>query len=98
MSKNDKARDIQAAIAHVLRQDWNPIAVEDLPANEYDGYVGGVYRLLVSGADLDRVAAHLAQLERVAMGLPARDPAALRPVALKLQSLDVARTRRKPDV
>jgi hypothetical protein len=84
------------AIAHILRLDWNPIGVAGLPADEYDGYVGGVYRLLASGADANRVAAHLAQLERVSMGLAERQTADLLPIARKLLDLQISRSHRGP--
>jgi hypothetical protein len=39
------------------------------PSNDYDGYVGEVYRLLANGANGRPVGAHLAQLERLSTGL-----------------------------
>src|SRR5215207_9520069 len=36
--------------------------------DEYDSYVGGVYRLLASGASCEQVAEHLAELERGPLG------------------------------
>ena len=88
-SDKDSAREIQDTIARVLREDWNPIGLAGLPADEYDGYVGGVYRLLAENATPDRVAAHLARVETESTGLPHRDPAGLLPVARKLSALDV---------
>ena len=83
------AREIRDAIARVLREDWNPIAVAGLPDDEYDGYVGGLYRLLTEGASPVRIAARLAELERVSMGLTPRDASVLLPIAYKLAALDV---------
>jgi hypothetical protein len=70
--------------------------VPGLPANESDSYVGGVYRLLAKGADVRRVAAHLAQLERVSMGVPERQVADLLPVAHKLLDLQISLSHRGP--
>ena len=52
MNRSERAKEIQTAIAHVLMHEWDPIGIRDEPecANEYDGYAGGVYRLLASRA------------------------------------------------
>jgi|SoiMethySBSTD1v2_1073268.scaffolds.fasta_scaffold488199_1 hypothetical protein len=40
------ARDIQDRISRILFEDWNSIGFkDDLPSDEYDSYIGGVYRL-----------------------------------------------------
>ena len=90
MSRQHRPQEIQRSIARILRQDWNPIGVAGLPTDEYDSYVGGVYRLLASGADAHRLAAHLSRLERVSMGLPERQAADLLPVARKLLDLQIS--------
>ena len=56
--------------------------------DEYDAYIGGVYRLLASGATPRSVAEHLAQVETEQMGLgvPADE---LMDVAIKLSALNV---------
>jgi hypothetical protein len=90
MTKQSRVREIQTAIARVLRDEWNPIGVSGLPADEYDSYVRGVYRLLANGADAHRVAAHLAQLEYVSMGLPERQIADLLAVANKLLDVQIS--------
>jgi hypothetical protein len=86
-----KARDIQRAIAQILLRDWDPIHVKDEPQaqDEYDGYVGGVYRLLVSGAGPQTVAEHLCRVEAESMGYDQAHPSDLLPVAEKLCKLDV---------
>ena len=51
----DKAesRRIRVLIRHVLLEVWDPIGVKDEPfaRDEYDGYIGKLYELLVSHAD-----------------------------------------------
>jgi hypothetical protein len=90
-AKLRRAREIQAAIARVLLQDWDPIGIQDVPEaqDEYDGYVGGVYRLLATGASPQEVAAHLSTIESEAMGCTPAKPSDVLPVAEKLCRLDV---------
>ena len=65
-----RGRLIQQAIGRILLEDWNPIRIPSgVPPDEYDAYIGGVYRLLSSGAGPEKVAEHLTAIERDAMGL-----------------------------
>ena len=92
MSSRDRdARRIQDDIRQVLLNDWDPLGSSgcDLCADEYDAYIGGVYRLLANRASALEIATHLTRIEVDAMGLPSLDPARLLPVAEKLSSLDV---------
>lgn len=86
-----KAREIQQNIRLVLLRDWDPIGVHDEPMaqDEYDAYVGSVYRLLASGATEQQIAEHLWCIERDTMRLPSTDSAKLLPVAKKLGALHV---------
>jgi|SRR5438128_5344846 len=90
-AKLRRAREIQAAIGKVLLQDWDPIGIRDVPEaqDEYDGYVGGVYRLLASGASPHDVATHLSTIESGRMGYTQAKPSDLLPVAEKLCRLSV---------
>jgi hypothetical protein len=89
--RDDRARQIQESIRGVLLHEWDPIGVKDVPEaqDEYDGYVGGVYGLLVSGATAEQLAEHLWKIETDTMGLSTPDQAALLPVAQNLRGLDV---------
>jgi len=71
-------------------REWDPIHVQDIPEaqDEYDGYVGGVYRLLANGASEVTIATHLASVERESMGL-ATNTEALLAVARHLRQIDV---------
>ena len=96
-SQGRNAQRIQDQIRRVLRNDWNPLGrfgIEIHP-DEYDGYIGGVYRRLARGVPARDIAAHLARLEVDAMGLPTTDPARLLPVAEKLKRLDLLSPRRR---
>ena len=89
-SREERAHQIQAQIREVLLRGWDPIGVRDEPRaqDEYDSYVGGVYRLLASGAAPRSVAEHLAKLEADEMGLGV-SPDKLLGVAAKLCALNV---------
>jgi hypothetical protein len=52
--------------------------------DEYDAYVGGVYRLLESGATAKELAVHLAKVETASLGFEDTQPKMLIPVAKKL--------------
>lgn len=73
----------------MLIRDWDPIHVQNIPEakDEYDQYIGGIYRLLVSGASESAIATHLASVERESMGLPTSAEALLT-VARRLKQLD----------
>jgi hypothetical protein len=89
-SRERQAKAVQDAIRRVLLRDWDPIGVRDAPQaqDEYDGYIGGVYRLLATGAAEHDVAEHLAQIERDSMGFSTR-PDALVKVASRLKEIEI---------
>jgi hypothetical protein len=45
--------------------EWDPIGVGDIPeaADEYDGYIGGIYKLLDQGSSEGALYSHLRQIE-----------------------------------
>jgi hypothetical protein len=87
-----RAMAIQESIAQILLRDWDPIGVSDIPEaqDEYDSYVGGVYRLLASQCSADDVIDHLARIESQTMGLSRIAREKLRPVATRLIALNVS--------
>jgi len=89
-ARDQRAQEIQESIRDVLLRDWDPIHVQDEPQaqDEYDSYVGGVYRLIASGASPRALAEHLARIERDAMGF-GTSAEQLIEVAMKLSKLDV---------
>jgi hypothetical protein len=96
--RKDRAREIQGSIRDLLLHHWDPIGIVDVPEaqDEYDSYVGGVYRLLASGASIDQLVEHLREIETIQMGLSVPDAAhqagwsaQLREVASRLQGLNV---------
>jgi SAM-dependent methyltransferase len=91
-----RAREIQSEIRKILLEDWNPIR-GGVPADEYDAYVGGVYRLLSAGAAPEEIAAHLAEIEREHLGLSEATVEANLAVAHKLSLLDVSLVSKGPE-
>ncbi len=90
-SREGRAREIQRAIGEILLRNWDPVGVKDEPRaqDEYDAYVGGVYRLIASGATARQIAEHLAHLEAEQLGFADTDPKMLIPLAEKLLRLNV---------
>lgn len=86
-----RAREIQDQIHEILLRDWDPIGVADVPEcqDEYDAYVGGVYRLLSEGASSEDVAMQLRHVETVWLGIVAGTQEHLLEVARNLCALDV---------
>jgi hypothetical protein len=91
-NRDQRGRDIQQEIRQVLLRHWDPIGVQDIPEaqDEYDDYVGGVYRLLANGSADDVIANHLDLVERLTMGLAARDRSRLVSVVRRLRDIDLA--------
>ena len=85
-----QARGIEEQIRQILLNDWDPIGIREVPEaqDEYDSYVGGVYRLVADGASAVEVAKHLARIEGEQMGLPSSADVRLS-VATKLCGLNV---------
>ena len=66
-----ESRRIRVEIRRVLLRHWDPIGISDEPnaQDEYDGYLGGVYELLVGGASDKQIADHLGRIVEERMGL-----------------------------
>ncbi len=89
-NRNKKAIEIQESIRHILFYDWDPIGINDSGLDdEYDSYVGGIYRLLTSGASEYQIIERLYQLETISMGLNGYRER-LKNVAEKLMKLNVS--------
>jgi hypothetical protein len=61
------SKDLVEAVNAVLIEAWDPIGTQqmnvDSPRDEYASYVSGILDLLAAGADDDRIARHLGELE-----------------------------------
>ncbi len=84
-SKEKRGAEIQDAIRQILYRDWDPTGVcGAAPEDEYDSYIGGVYRILSSSRSEDALIEFLA-----VHGSQESAPERLRSVAQKLLALDV---------
>lgn len=92
-ARDRRAQEIIRQIATILHDDWDPIGIRDESAchDEYDGHIGGVYRLLASGASAAELERHLLTVERDQIGLGGTGP--LTAVVEKLLALDVRLNR-----
>jgi hypothetical protein len=83
--------EIHEKIRPVLMEEWDPIGVHDVPeaADEYDGYIGGIYSLLRDGASDERIAQHLSEIETKTMGLSPVERGGYQPLIAKLRFLDL---------
>jgi hypothetical protein len=92
-SKQQRGEEIQQAIRQALMQHWDPIGVSDRPAahDEYDSYIGPVYRLLSSGASDAELIDYLYKTETETMGLTRLWMRGhLKQVVAKLREIDVS--------
>jgi hypothetical protein len=88
--REHRGREVQDRIGRILYEDWDPIGLRGVaPSDEYDSYIGGVYRLLASGASAEQVAEHLGGLERGPLGCSETTHARNMTAATKLCELDV---------
>ena len=70
-----RSRELQKKIGRMLYEDWDPLGLRGVvPLDEYDGYIGGVYRLLASGASCEQVAEHLADWNAGRLAIPKPQP------------------------
>lgn len=85
-----RAREIYSAINDILYAYWDPIGFgEALPKDEYEGYVGVVYRAIADGKSEQELVALLTDLENERIGLrapwPQKVEAARRLAALNIK-------------
>jgi hypothetical protein len=68
----EQSRDIRRQIRRVLMEHWDPIGVNGIPeaADEYDGYIGDFYEMIVGSREEKDIITHLSYLESEHMGLP----------------------------
>lgn len=55
-------------IGEILRNDWNPMGMSDLPRNEFEAYVPRMLELKESGASMETIAHTLNKIETDKMG------------------------------
>lgn len=67
----ERARRYHAAIKKTLLSEWDPIGISDVPEaqDEYDSYVSGIHKMLVSRSTEQEVFEYLWEIETQHMGL-----------------------------
>ena len=89
-TKEQRGQEIMDAIRSVLYNDWDPIGIKGLgPDDEYDDYIGQVYRLLTQRPTVESVARQLLMFEAQDLGLPKRRKV-IQDVARKLLDIDIS--------
>jgi IS30 family transposase len=89
-----RAKEIQDGIREVLYRDWDPLNVCGAgPKDEYDSYVGTIYRVLASSPSREAVARELLKIERESIGFDRVKEEALFSVADKLLQIDLKLAR-----
>jgi hypothetical protein len=63
--------DGQDTVTRLLRDEWNPIGFDDVPADEYASYATRLGGLLREGVSEDEIATFLEDVRTGALGLPA---------------------------
>lgn len=92
--QNEKGFQIQQSIRRVLMDHWDPIGVKGMPGaeDEYDSYIGPIYRMLTSGASTEDLVERLFHIEVFTIGLTTKPNRReeLREVAGKLLELNIS--------
>jgi hypothetical protein len=67
----DRARRYHEAIKAILLNEWDPIGISDVPEaqDEYDSYVPGIHKMLISRSTEQEVFEYLWVIETQHMGL-----------------------------
>ena len=67
----ERARRYHAAIKTTLLNEWDPIGISDVPEaqDEYDSYVPGIHKMLISRSTEQEVFEYLWAIETQHMGL-----------------------------
>jgi hypothetical protein len=63
----ERSREVRCAIRKVFVEVWDPIRLmddPDWPRDEYDGYIGGVFELLVTGGSDEEIIEYLLGAEQ----------------------------------
>ena len=87
----EQSREVRRAIRKVFVEVWDPIGVmsdPDWPRDEYDGYIGQVFELLVLGGSDNDIRDYLLWASNERMGL-AGTADMLRPVITALRQIPI---------
>lgn len=86
-----ESRKIRVQIRHILLEVWDPIGVKDEPhaQDEYDGYLGDIYELLVNGARDAKIAEYLHWVVSDRMGLDSARVSDMAPTVQALRAIPI---------
>ena len=71
--------------------EWDPIGIKGVgPDDEYDSYIGGLYRLLTKNPTDDEIVEYLYSIEMVQMGSTIKNKEGLRAVAKSLLEVNLS--------
>lgn len=64
-------KELYTKIDEILWSDWDPIGLNEIETvrDEYTSYVPYIVSLKMKGADVEKIAKHLFQLESVSIGM-----------------------------
>jgi hypothetical protein len=89
-SQEKRAAKIQNSIRQVLYHEWDPIGISGTaPEDEYDSYIGPVYRILSGNRSEQELIEFLFHSERDTIGVSCDSSEHLRPIARRLLELNV---------
>ena len=86
-----ESRSIRIQIRHVLLDIWDPIGVKNEPnaQDEYDGYIGRLYELLVGKAPDSELIEHLYWAAHDHMGFDAAHRSDMEPTVEALRKIPI---------
>ena len=85
-----QGRVILAAIRKVLYREWDPLDVCDVgPEDTYDGQIGRIYRLLVTGPTREAIAQELKKIQLELIGPDYSKEKRLYSIADMLMAIDI---------
>ena len=89
-NKDKKLARIWREIYEIFMNDWDPIGVNGVleAKDEYDGYILGAYKLLMSGASEEKIRFYLSHIESDRMGLSGTG-SNIEKAAKKLREIDI---------
>lgn len=84
-----ESRRIRVQIRHVLLEVWDPIGVRNEPyaQDEYDGYIGEIYELLINEASDSQIAEYLFWVVHERMGLGSAEISGMIPTVQALRAI-----------
>ena len=87
----DESRRIRVEIRHVLLDVWDPIGIKDVPnaRDEYDGYIGRLYELLINNAADSDLTEYLYWAAHDQMGFDAARPSDMAATAEALRKIQL---------